>query len=123
MLRLLRKGKGGGDVVISCERVQFHSHSLPSLSLIPYNKSVHHGVQGMSLNEATSSRGRGNKEIKSQTISAKNAAALDQDLMSVGAFSIDQLMELAGISVSQAGEHFPSSRFFPIPEFSGLTSR
>ena len=38
-----------------------------------------------------------------QTISAKNAGALDKDLMSVGAFSIDQLMELAGLSVSQAG--------------------
>jgi len=35
-------------------------------------------------------------------LSAKNAAALDKDLMSVGAFSIDQLMELAGLSVSQA---------------------
>ena len=38
-----------------------------------------------------------------KTISAKNAAALDKDLMSVGAFSLDQLMELAGLSVSQAG--------------------
>lgn len=37
-----------------------------------------------------------------QTISAKSAAALDQELMSTGAFSIDQLMELAGLSVSQA---------------------
>jgi len=37
-----------------------------------------------------------------KTLSAKNAAALDEDLMSVGAFSIDQLMELAGLSVSQA---------------------
>jgi len=37
-----------------------------------------------------------------KTISAKNAAALDKDLMSIGAFSIDQLMELAGLSVSQA---------------------
>jgi len=35
-------------------------------------------------------------------LSAKNAIALDKDLMSVGAFSIDQLMELAGLSVSQA---------------------
>ena len=34
-------------------------------------------------------------------LSAANAAALDKDLMSVGAFSIDQLMELAGLSVSQ----------------------
>ena len=42
--------------------------------------------------------------IRLQTLSAKNAAALDQDLMSSGAFSIDQLMELAGLSVSQAGE-------------------
>lgn len=38
-----------------------------------------------------------------QTLSAKNAAALDRDLMSTGAFSLDQLMELAGLSVSQAG--------------------
>ncbi|KAH0544628.1 hypothetical protein FGG08_001278 [Glutinoglossum americanum] len=37
-----------------------------------------------------------------QTLSAKNAIALDKDLMSIGAFSIDQLMELAGLSVSQA---------------------
>lgn len=37
-----------------------------------------------------------------RTLSAKNAAALDQDLMSTGGFSIDQLMELAGLSVSQA---------------------
>ncbi|KFX88131.1 hypothetical protein O988_04919 [Pseudogymnoascus sp. VKM F-3808] len=37
-----------------------------------------------------------------KTLSAKSAAALDQDLMTVGAFSIDQLMELAGLSVSQA---------------------
>ncbi|KFY25546.1 hypothetical protein V493_04594 [Pseudogymnoascus sp. VKM F-4281 (FW-2241)] len=34
--------------------------------------------------------------------SAKSAAALDHDLMTIGAFSIDQLMELAGLSVSQA---------------------
>ncbi|KAI9873697.1 MAG: hypothetical protein M1830_010705 [Pleopsidium flavum] len=37
-----------------------------------------------------------------KTLSAKNAAALDRDLMSTGAFSLDQLMELAGLSVSQA---------------------
>jgi hypothetical protein len=38
-----------------------------------------------------------------QAISAKDAAALDRDLMDVGGFSLDQLMELAGLSVSQAG--------------------
>lgn len=37
-----------------------------------------------------------------RTLNAKNAGALDKDLMSIGAFSIDQLMELAGLSVSQA---------------------
>ncbi|KAF2492724.1 meiotically up-regulated gene 182 protein [Lophium mytilinum] len=37
-----------------------------------------------------------------RTLSAKSAAALDKELMSSGAFSIDQLMELAGLSVSQA---------------------
>lgn len=42
-------------------------------------------------------------DISYQTLSAANAAALDKDLMSIGAFSIDQLMELAGLSVSQAG--------------------
>ncbi|KAI1779216.1 YjeF N-terminal domain-like protein [Hypoxylon cercidicola] len=36
-----------------------------------------------------------------KTLSAKAAAALDKELMSTGAFSIDQLMELAGLSVSQ----------------------
>ncbi|KAK4041485.1 YjeF N-terminal domain-containing protein [Parachaetomium inaequale] len=36
-----------------------------------------------------------------KTLSAKAAAALDRDLMSAGAFSLDQLMELAGLSVSQ----------------------
>lgn len=36
-------------------------------------------------------------------LGAKAAAALDKELMSSGAFTIDQLMELAGLSVSQAG--------------------
>jgi NAD(P)H-hydrate epimerase len=40
-----------------------------------------------------------------QTLGAKAAAALDQELMSTGAFSIDQLMELAGLAVSQAGRY------------------
>ncbi|KAF2758338.1 AI-BP family protein [Pseudovirgaria hyperparasitica] len=37
-----------------------------------------------------------------RTLSAANAAALDKELMSTGAYSLDQLMELAGLSVSQA---------------------
>ncbi|KAI9676104.1 MAG: hypothetical protein M1817_000848 [Caeruleum heppii] len=37
-----------------------------------------------------------------QTLSARNAAALDKDLMTAGGFSLDQLMELAGLAVSQA---------------------
>ncbi|KAG4222516.1 hypothetical protein PC116_g29010 [Phytophthora cactorum] len=41
-----------------------------------------------------------------KTLSAKAAAALDKELMSTGAFSIDQLMELAGLSVSQVGTRF-----------------
>jgi len=44
-----------------------------------------------------------------RTLSAKNAAALDKELMSTGAFSIDQLMELAGLSVSQVGMRKTSS--------------
>ncbi|KAL7620896.1 hypothetical protein AAE478_008206 [Parahypoxylon ruwenzoriense] len=36
-----------------------------------------------------------------KTLSAKAATALDKELMTTGAFSIDQLMELAGLSVSQ----------------------
>ncbi|KAF3924492.1 hypothetical protein ABW21_db0208720 [Orbilia brochopaga] len=38
-----------------------------------------------------------------RTLSAKEAIELDKELMSTGGFSIDQLMELAGLSVSQAG--------------------
>lgn len=37
-----------------------------------------------------------------KTLSAKAAALLDQELMSTGAFSIDQLMELAGLAVAKA---------------------
>lgn len=37
-----------------------------------------------------------------RTLSAKAAAALDEHLMSNGSYTIDQLMELAGLSVSQA---------------------
>lgn len=37
-----------------------------------------------------------------KTLSAKAAAQLDQELMSTGAFSIDQLMELAGLAVAKA---------------------
>jgi NAD(P)H-hydrate repair Nnr-like enzyme with NAD(P)H-hydrate epimerase domain len=41
-----------------------------------------------------------------QTLGPQKAAELDKELMSEdGGFSIDQLMELAGLSVSQAGEH------------------
>jgi len=39
---------------------------------------------------------------KLRTLGPKAAAALDEELMSSGAFSIDQLMELAGLAVSQA---------------------
>lgn len=37
-----------------------------------------------------------------KTLSAKAAAQLDLELMSTGAFSIDQLMELAGLAVAKA---------------------
>ncbi|BCR85942.1 NADHX epimerase [Aspergillus chevalieri] len=37
-----------------------------------------------------------------KAISSKDAAALDKDLMEIGGWSLDQLMELAGLSVSQA---------------------
>lgn len=46
--------------------------------------------------------------IAVQTISASKAAELDKELMSeAGGFSIDQLMELAGLSCSQAGTSHP----------------
>ncbi|KKA16312.1 hypothetical protein T310_10109 [Rasamsonia emersonii CBS 393.64] len=43
-----------------------------------------------------------------KAISPKDAAALDKDLMEVGGFSLDQLMELAGLSVSQADSSIQS---------------
>lgn len=43
--------------------------------------------------------------FRNQTLGPQKAAELDKELMSEeGGFSIDQLMELAGLSVSQAGE-------------------
>src|SRR2546421_12167328 len=40
---------------------------------------------------------------RTQTLSASRAAELDKELMSdAGGFSVDQLMELAGLSCSQA---------------------
>lgn len=50
-----------------------------------------------------SAQSRSSADASLQTLSAKSAAALDRDLMGVGSFSLDQLMELAGLSVSQAG--------------------
>jgi hypothetical protein len=57
-----------------------------------------------------------------QTLSAKAAAALDKELMSTGAFSIDQLMELAGLSVSQAGWCPKSTTIADLLVCCGLTS-
>jgi NAD(P)H-hydrate epimerase len=36
-------------------------------------------------------------------LSAKAAAALDKELMDTGGFTLQQLMELAGLAVSQVG--------------------
>jgi hypothetical protein len=52
-----------------------------------------------------------------KTLGAKAAAALDQELMSTGAFSIDQLMELAGLSVSQAGTVILAWQFGGVEEY------
>ncbi|KAL8798061.1 MAG: hypothetical protein Q9182_006985 [Xanthomendoza sp. 2 TL-2023] len=54
-----------------------------------------------------------------RTLNATNAAELDKELMSLGAFSIDQLMELAGLSVSQAGA---PSLYDDRPVIIGLTT-
>lgn len=62
-------------------------------------RPINHGTQ--SMNQYLPSPRRANNDH--QTLNAKNAGALDKDLMSIGAFSLDQLMELAGLSVSQAG--------------------
>ncbi|CDR42702.1 CYFA0S10e01288g1_1 [Cyberlindnera fabianii] len=46
-----------------------------------------------------------------KTLSAKVAAQVDQELMSTGGFSIDQLMELAGLSVAEAAfKSFPKEK-------------
>ncbi|KAI5953313.1 hypothetical protein KGF54_002684 [Candida jiufengensis] len=50
-----------------------------------------------------------------KTLSAKAAAQLDQELMSSGAYSIDQLMELAGLSVAKAiYKEYPPSQQKPL---------
>ena len=38
-----------------------------------------------------------------QTLGPRQAAALDQELMNEGGFALEQLMELAGLSVAEAG--------------------
>ncbi|KAL9056496.1 MAG: hypothetical protein Q9162_002871 [Coniocarpon cinnabarinum] len=43
-----------------------------------------------------------------RTLGPQNAAKLDEELMSTGGFSVDQLMELAGFSVAQAVLRFHS---------------
>lgn len=49
-----------------------------------------------------------------KTLSAKAAAQLDTELMSTGAFSIDQLMELAGLAVAKAiYQQYPPKRDAP----------
>lgn len=61
----------------------------------PRYREVLGGVRSLAI-----SRPRYTMMLK--TLGPKQAAALDEELMSTGAFSIDQLMELAGLSVSQA---------------------
>lgn len=69
----------------------FQSHSSEKQSL--HRKPLKHPIPIPGL-----------RKIKMTTryLTAKSAAALDAELMSSGAFSLDQLMELAGLSVSQA---------------------
>ncbi|CAI5758942.1 unnamed protein product [Candida verbasci] len=47
-----------------------------------------------------------------KTLSSKAASLLDQELMSTGAFSIDQLMELAGLAVAKSiFKEYPPTKF------------
>lgn len=71
------------------------------LSILLY--TTHNGYQGALTLRLVAESYSANLVV--QTLGAKAAAALDQELMSTGAFSIDQLMELAGLAVSQAGQH------------------
>jgi len=72
---------------------------IETLDTLPSLESLEDGSQGTLGSSVTYA----SADMEFETLSAKNAAALDRDLMSVGAFSLDQLMELAGLSVSQAG--------------------
>lgn len=52
-----------------------------------------------------------------KTLSAKAASLLDQELMSSGSFSIDQLMELAGLAVAKAVyKQYPPRPSVPRPK-------
>ena len=78
--------------------------SIASIPLLQLRITLHGLQDGTQSNLLFQQNYHGTNDA--QTINSKNAAALDKDLMSVGAFSLDQLMELAGLSVSQAGELF-----------------
>eukprot|EP00978_Attheya_sp_CCMP212_P010718 scaffold26047_cov55-Attheya_sp.AAC.3 len=64
----------------------------------------HKTVRMMSASQSSPSSGESSMTTTTTTgyLNAKDAAALDQELMSTPGFSLDQLMELAGLSVAEA---------------------
>ena len=85
---------------------KYSSFSIrPSLSILFHTLSISSIPEnGSQSNPISFSRFAADVLKGTQTISAVKAADLDKDLMSEsGGFSIDQLMELAGLSVAEAG--------------------
>ena len=100
MCALLHSPSSTSSTIITSSHIHIFSG-------VPTNTTlgrIHNGAEGMAYSLYAPMT---DAEFDAQTLNAKNAAALDKDLMSVGAYSLDQLMELAGLSVSQAGEWHP----------------
>jgi hypothetical protein len=80
---------------------QFIIRNRAKTSSIKYGK-----VSGVSHHYCLVRRQLGYSCLRSAdefSILIADAASLDKDLMEIGGWSLDQLMELAGLSVSQAG--------------------
>lgn len=88
-------------VMVSQQSKHFMFHCIFSLTHqhnITSNKPKSPTIQPLKNQDITLQ----SQDMATRYLSAKSAAALDAELMSSGAFSLDQLMELAGLSVSQA---------------------
>lgn len=82
-------------------RISTSTTSTFALSNLVFWSKLYHPAASQKIIASTFSTAAARK-MALRTLGPKQAASLDEELMSSGGFSIDQLMELAGLAVSQA---------------------